>query len=271
MRGALEMRWLLAALLLMGGTAQAQEVRLHAAGSLRAALTEVATAFQAAGGGTVRTSFGPSGLLRERIAGGEATDVFAAANMTHPLALARARGRDVVLFARNRLCALVGRGVDVESETLLDRMLDPAVKLGTSTPRADPAGDYAFAAFARAEALRPGAQAALEAKALTLTGGAASAAPPAGIDGYAWHVAEGRADIFLTYCTNAAIAVRQVPGGRIVALPEALSVAADYGLVVLGDGPAASRLGLFILSPAGQAVLARLGFEAPTQPREPLP
>ncbi len=265
------MRALLAALAMMAGTAQAEEVRLHAAGSLRAALTEVASAFQAAGGGTVRGTFGPSGLLRERIAGGEATDVFAAANMEHPQALATARGRDVVLFARNRLCALVGRDVAVDSDTLLARMLSPEVKIGTSTPRADPAGDYAFASFARAEALRPGARAALEAKALTLTGGAASAPPPAGIDGYAWHVAEGRADIFLTYCTNAAVAVRQVPGGRVVALPDALSVAADYGMVVLGDGAAAYRLGLFILSPAGQAVLARHGFEAPTLPREPLP
>ena len=48
-------------------------------------------------------------------------------------------------------------------------MLDPAVKLGTSTPKADPSGDYAFEVFAKAEKLKPGANAALEKKALQLT------------------------------------------------------------------------------------------------------
>jgi ABC-type molybdate transport system substrate-binding protein len=56
---------------------------------------------------------------------------------------------------------------------------------------------------------------------------------------------------------------------RQIAVPPALSVAADYGLVLLSDRPEAARLGLFILSPAGQTVLARHGFEAPTLPRTP--
>jgi len=263
---------LLGALLLaMPAAAAEPPLRLHAAGSLRAALTEVTEAFRAAGGGPVQASFAPSGLLRDRIAGGEASDLFASANMAHPLALARARALPVVLFARNRLCALVRPGLEVAPATLLARMLDPAVRLGTSTPRADPSGDCAFALFARAEAVQPGARAALEAKALTLTGGPSSAAPPAGRDQYAWHVAEGRADIFLTYCTNARAALRQLPGGALVQVPEALAVGADYGLVVLGERPGAARLGLFILSPAGQEILARHGFDAPTRPMEPLP
>jgi len=56
---------------------------------------------------------------------------------------------------------------------MLDRLLDPAVRLATSTPGADPGGDYAFAVFARAEAIRAGARAALEAKAQQLYGGGA--------------------------------------------------------------------------------------------------
>ena len=82
---------------------------------------------------------------------GEAAEVFASANMEHPQALARAnRAGPVVLFARNELCALVRPDLAATSETLLERLLDPRVKLGTSTPRADPSGDYAFAVFARA-------------------------------------------------------------------------------------------------------------------------
>jgi ABC-type molybdate transport system substrate-binding protein len=91
--------------------ARAEPVRLAAAGSLRAALAEV----------------------------------FASANMEHLEAVAQ--GRPTVLFARNRLCAPVRPGLEVAPETLLDRMLDPATRLGTSTPGADPSGDYAFTLF----------------------------------------------------------------------------------------------------------------------------
>ena len=252
-----------------GRAGAAEPVRVASAGSLRAALDEAAAAFAGLpGGAPVERTYGPSGLLRQRIAGGEPFEVFTSANMEHPEALGRERGRPAVLFARNRLCAIARPGLDVAPETLLERMLDPAVRLGTSTPRADPAGDYAFAAFARAEAVRPGARAALEGKALRLTGAADSARPPAGRDPYAWQFERDAADLFLTYCTNAALARAAEPSLRQVAVPEALAVAAEYGLVVLSDRPEAARFALFLLSPAGQAVLARYGFEAPALPKE---
>ena len=64
----------------------------------------------------------------------------------------------------------------------------------------------------RAETVRPGAQALIEKKALQLTGGAGSAPPPPDRTAYGWHVAEGRADIFLTYCTNAQTAQKEGSG-----------------------------------------------------------
>jgi molybdate transport system substrate-binding protein len=55
----------------------------------------------------------------------------------------------------------------------------------------------------------------------------------------------------------------------VAAVPEALAVGADYGLIVLeGAPPQAWKLALHILSPAGQAPLAGFGFEAPAQPQE---
>ena len=264
---------LLAVTLAFGGTAmawgQGEGVRLHAAGSLRAALTEVARDFTAAQGMPVALVFGASGLLRERLEGGEPGDVFASANMEHPEALARAgKAGPVVLFARNRLCALARPEVGVTVDTLLDRILDPGVTLGTSTPRADPAGDYAWEIFRRAEALRPGSQARLEAKARQLVGGPTSSPPPADRSVYAQLLADRQADVFLTYCTNAALAVRELPSLQVVALPAPLAVGADYGLTVLtaANAERAARLVRFILSPEGQAILARYGFAAPTAP-----
>lgn len=135
----------LTCVLLSGASAAAQDaVRLYAAGSLRAPLTAIAERFTALYSIPVRLEFGASGLLRERLERGGSADVFASANMEHPLTLAKqGKAGPVVLFARNELCALVRDGLVVTPATLLDVMLDPAIKLGTSTPKADPSGDYA--------------------------------------------------------------------------------------------------------------------------------
>ncbi len=222
----------------------------------------MAAAYESATGQKVQAKFGPSGTLKDQIAAGAAAAVFASANMEHPQALAAAgKSGPVVLFARNRLCALVRPGLQVTADTLLEQMLDPGTKLGTSTPRADPSGDYAWEVFHKADAIKSGAAAALERKALQLTGGPASAPPPPGRALYGWHVAEGRADIFLTYCTNALEAQKQNPGQQIVALPAALAVGADYGLTVLdGAPPQAYRFAMYILSADGQRILAAHGF-----------
>jgi len=251
-------------------SAEANEpVLLHAAGSLRGALTEVAEAFAADSGIKVEAKYGASGTLRDEIAGGSRAQVFASANMEHPQSLAAAgRSSAVVLFARNRLCALVKPGVSVTPDTLLETMLREDIKVGTSTPKADPSGDYAFAVFARAESVKPGSSKVLEKKAQQLTGGPSSATGPAGRSVYGWHVAEGRADIFLTYCTGALVAQRENAGQQIVTLPEALAVGADYGMTVINDSPAAAyRFALFIVSAKGQQILAKHGFSAPALPQ----
>ena len=251
--------------MMMTSSAHADEpVLLHAAGSLRGALTEVATAFGGETGIKVDAKYGPSGTLRDEIAAGSRAQVFASANMEHPQSLAAGKSSPVVLFARNRLCALVKPGLSVTAETLLAAMLREEVKVGTSTPKADPSGDYAFEVFAKADALKGGSRKMLEQKAQQLTGGASSVAGPAGRSVYGWRVAEGRADIFLTYCTNALTAQRENAGQQIVMLPEPLAVGADYGITVMNGSPAAAyRFALFIVSSKGQQILAKHGFAAP--------
>lgn len=252
---------------LMTAFARAETIQLYAAGSLRGALTNAAKVFEAESGDTVQMKFGPSGLLKDEIAGGARADVFASANMEHPAALhAAGKSGPVRMFARNALCALVRPGLAVDGATLLDRMLDPAIKLGTSTPKSDPSGDYAFAMFRKAESIKPGARAALENKALMLMGSADSVQPPPGETIYGWNVATGRADIFLAYCTAARAARGQHPDQQIVALPDALTVGADYGLTVIaGAPPAAARFVDFILGERGQAILVQYGFGRPAQ------
>jgi len=237
----------------------AQDLSLYAAGSLKAALSEVAKDFAAAYNVPVNTSFGPSGLMRQRIESGETAHVFASANMRHPRTLEGAgNGGPVALFARNQLCALARPEVTVTTDTLLEVMLDDSIRLGTSTPKADPSGDYAFELFDKT-----GHADTLKAKALQLTGGPDSAKPPEGRNNYAWVLDSDQTDVFLTYCTNAVLARAEVPSLQTIRVPQSLSVGADYGLIVLNEAPpAAWKLAMYIMSPAGQSVLAEYGFDA---------
>ncbi len=258
--------WLIGALLMAGSAhAAAQEpVRLYAAGSLRVALTEVAAAFEKQEAIPVAKEFGASGLLRERIEKGALAEVFASADMGHPQALNKAgRAGPVVAFTRNRLCALAAPAVEVTTANLLDVLLDPKVRVGSSTPKNDPSGDYTWEMFEKAEKIRPGAYAVLDRKALKLVGGADAPPTPRDRSVYTMLMAEKKADVFLTYCTNAILAQRESPGLKTIQLPEALAVGAEYGMTVMnGASAGALRLAQFILSEQGQKILARHGFAA---------
>ena len=245
--------------------AGADPVQVYAAGSLRDALTEIARDHEARTGQKVVLTFAASGLLRERIEQGAPAQVFASADTKHPQRLAnQGQWQAPVVFTRNTLCALAQGTVAVTPDTLLGTMLQPQVRLGISTPKADPAGDYAWALFQKADALQAGATARLEAKALQLTGGANSAQAPAGRNTYAWVMEQNRADVFLTYCTNAVAARAEVPSLQVVAVPEALQVGAAYGLTVrAGASAQAQAFAQAVLQPPAQAVFRRLGFAAP--------
>ncbi|MGO4126711.1 extracellular solute-binding protein [Inquilinus sp. YAF38] len=253
-----------------GLTAPAPDrIAVYAAGSLRVALPALAAAFTTATGIAVETRHGPAGLLRERIEAGDRPDLFLSADLGHPARLAAAGlAGPPVLFARNAMVALVHRRAAVAgSADLLDRMLDPAIRLGTSTPLKDPSGDYAWAIFRRAGRLRPGAFARLDAKALTLVGGAEpppAAATAAPYSPVARAVAEGDADIFLGYTTGLRPLAAEHADLTVVDLPPELMVDPEYGLALLaGATPEAARFALFLLSLDGQALLREAGF-APT-------
>lgn len=127
-----------------------------------------------------------------------------------------------------------------------------------------PSGDYAFELFAKAGKLRPGADQALSAKALKLTGGPDSPPPPPDRSVYGVLVAGGQADVFLTYCTNAIVAQREHPSLVVTAVPPALAVGADYGITVISGAPdAARRFAAFVLSPEGRRIIERHGFALP--------
>src|SRR5262252_10578160 len=179
MVGGLIMRYglpeLLSFFLALVPPASAETLRVIGAGSLTAAFTDLLRSFPA-GADTVATpEFGPSGLMRQKIEAGAEVDLLASADMEQARRLAVGHPERLVIhFTRNRLCALARASVGLTSANMLDRLLDPAVRIATSTPGADPSGDYAWAVFSRADAVRAGARAALEGKAKQLFGGPAT-------------------------------------------------------------------------------------------------
>ena len=274
MKRTMVSRPLLASILLtFAGVAHADPVRVFAAGSLAGVMSKLITASGLSAGSVAPPVFGPAGLLRQRIESGEAVDLYASADLAQPQRLAdEGRSGPAIPFARNRLCLIASKSLDLTPAKVLDAMLDPKVRLATSTPGTDPGGDYAVAVFARAEVAHPGAQATLDAKAQHLFGGPTAMVPSNGHTPGGAILLSGRADAVLYYCSGAADVVKEVPDTVAVPLPSSLEVNPVYGLSVLGNNPDAMRLALFLVSEPGQAILAKSGLlpilsrDAPAQP-----
>jgi molybdenum ABC transporter molybdate-binding protein len=235
-------------------------LEVFAAGSLTGAMTAIIKLYQRKTGVQVQAEFGPAGLLRERIEGGAHPDIFASANMAHPQALAdKGLATIPMVMARNRICAKALPSFGLTTANLFERMLDPkTVGIGTSTPKADPGGDYAWMVFARAGQARPGAGKILEAKARQLVGGKNNPPVPAGQDAMTYFFAQHQIDISLGYCSSRN--TTPDPNFTTVELPPELAVNADYGLSVLGHREAALRFALFVMSPEAQNLIGLYGF-----------
>ena len=252
---------------------RADPVQILAAGSLRGVVTDLAAAANAVSI-EIRSDFGGSGLLRERIEKGEKADLFLSADLASPRKL-QALGRTalpVVVFARNRMCVVSRRSAGVTEKNLVDRLLATGVRVKTSAPIADPSGDYAWTIFDRIEAARPGAGAKLKEKAqanMTLT--APSSAP--GQSAAAALFAADLIDMSITYCSASVDLEKEIPGLASIEVPPELDPHPMYGIAVLSDRPEVLRLAVFLLSEEGQALVARNGLvplSATDGPQTPL-
>ena len=251
---------------------RADPVQILAAGSLRGVVTDLAAAANAVSI-EIRSDFGGSGLLRERIEKGEKADLFLSADLASPRKL-QALGRTalpVVAFARNRMCVVSRRSAGVTEKNLVDRLLATGVRVKTSAPIADPSGDYAWTIFDRIEAARPGAGAKLKEKAqANMTVTAPSSAP--GRSAAAALFAADLVDMSITYCSASVDLEKEIPGLASIEVPPELDPHPMYGIAVLSDRPEVLRLAVFLLSEEGQALVARNGLvplSATARPQTP--
>ena len=225
-------------------------MRVLAAGSLRRVWPQLMAHFPEA----VETQFGPAGLLRERIASGEACDLFASANLAHPQALhVMGRAQSVASFASNTLCLTVRSDVLRDSDDWLSVLTRDDLRIATSTAGADPSGDYTQTLFTR----MGNAGEAVRKRAMALVGGRGSAPVPAGRLAAEWLIQSGQAEVFIGYASYAA-ALRAIAGLTVIDIPAHFNPRAEYACAVMT--PQGQRLMAFLQSNTAQAILHQAGF-----------
>jgi molybdate transport system substrate-binding protein len=251
-----------AALLAAPALAQDKGLVLYGAGSLREVMTDIASAFTREQGIAVRTEFGASGRMRERIEAGEPVDVFTSADIGHAAKLVvDGRASVMAMFARNDLCLL-----GPASGGGLEALLKGDGKIAVSPAKADPLGDYTVELFKLADRLKPGSGQALQGRAVVIDYPPGSPPPQSG-DHTLDALRAGRVGLAIVYCSAKARFAALDSSLAMTAFPPELTVGPEYGLAVIKSArPEAMLLALSILSPNGQKMLAARGFRPVASP-----
>lgn len=243
--------WALAGMSLLGGVALAADVTVSAAASLSNAFKELGPAFEAQNPGTrLLFNFAASDALLAQISKGAPVDVLATADQE---TMDRAEAQKLLLpgsrfnFVSNELVLVTPAEGGAALSGLAD-LARPAVKrVALGKPEGVPAGRYAKAALESTKLW-----AVVEPKAI-----------------YAIHVrqaldyvARGEVDAGFVYASDA---LAQKDKVRVL-FTVPTETAIRYPVAAIAGSSKASEARKFIdhlLSPAGQAVLARHGFRKP--------
>lgn len=228
--------------------AAAQELTIFAAASLRNAFEALAEDFRRVHPAVdISFNFAGSQELRTQVEHGAQADVFASADRQHMDALvAQKLVRPPALFARNHLVIAVPEGASAVNQ-LQD--LPRAQRIVIGGPDV-PVGRYTREMLARATARWPGFENEVMARVVS---------QELNVRQVLAKIALGEADAGIVYRTDAATSPDKVD---VITIPPDLDVAVEYPIGVLaGASPAAQAWVEHVLSPAGQQVLVRFGFE----------
>jgi molybdate transport system substrate-binding protein len=222
------------------------DIAVFAAASLTDAFTEIGGAFEFDHPESAVTfNFAASSELVTQINQGAPADVFASADEANMTKLTDAgnNGAEPADFATNQLEIIVQPG-NPHGITEVADLADPDLIVVTCAPEV-PIGAYTAEVFANAgvevtpDSLEENVRAVVT------------------------KVTAGEADAGIVYTTDVLAAGDQAEGVEIAA---DVNVTATYPIAVTGEAPnagGAAAFVAFVLSPAGQAILARYGFAGP--------
>ena len=239
------------------------EINVFAAASLTGAFTELGNTFQTSHPNTkINFNFAGSDQLATQITQGAPADVFASANSKQMQLVVDAGMIDGSMrqpFARNRLIVVYPQSNPAQIQSLQD-LAKPKLKLVLASASV-PVGNYALDFLAKASALPEYG---------------ASYSPTVLLNVVSYEnnvkavlskVSLGEADAGIVYNTDAA----SISDGSIgtLAIPDQLNTIATYPIAIIQNSanpPLAQAFVDFVLTPAGQQILARYGFITITDP-----
>jgi len=207
--------------------------------------------------------FGPAAVLREKIEAGEPADIMATPGRSHQMKLFKAGlAEEPVRFAGNEMVLLVSPERLGGSMDPFDALLNPMLHIGMATPGIDPSGDYAEAILKKLETMLPEEGPGVRERVQILMGGREPPTQPPGRNIHAWLIETEKADIFLTYRSNAMAAKRDRHHLRYIALPRELAQPTSCHLCLLsGAKKDAQKIAHSITGDAAQAIFEEFGFE----------
>ncbi len=220
-------------------------ITVFAAASLTGSFTQLGEQFEAANPGTrVRFSFGASSALAQQIIAGAPADIFASASEKNmKQATDAGDAATPTTFATNTAAIAVSPTSAAKVGTLAD-LAKPGVKVALCQPEV-PCGALAKTVLGKASVTVQPVTQGLDVKS-TLA-----------------YVTSGEADAAIVYVTDVKAA-----GGKVVGvqIPSAVNAITAYPIATVkaSKNPAlAAAFRAFVLSPAGQGVLAEAGFGSP--------
>ncbi|MCL2464625.1 MAG: molybdate ABC transporter substrate-binding protein [Micrococcales bacterium] len=220
-------------------------ITVLAAASLQEAFTALGQQFEAANPGVkVQFSFGASSALAEQINSGAPADVFASASPANMAQVVDAGGASASTnFVKNVMEIAVPPGNPANITSVAD-LAKSTVKVALCQPQV-PCGAVAAQVFQNAN--------------ITVT----PVTLEADVKSTLSKVELGEVDAGVVYVTDVRSAGDQVLG---VPIPDDINASTEYPIAALTKAPnaaGAQAFVSFVLSPAGQSVLAAAGFERP--------
>lgn len=251
MKFSLTELFLTVAIAVAPGLAHAGDLTVSAAASLTNAFKDIAQNYEAQHAGTkVLLNFGASGALLQQMAKGAPVDVFASADQ-ETMDMAEKQGLVAAVerrnFVRNALVLVVPSENKQPIKRLEDLGQSAVQKIAIGNPASVPVGRYTQHALEAAK-LWPS----VSAKAINTQNVRQS------LD----YVARGEVDAGFVYATDAAVMKDKVK----VAFEVPLDIAISYPIATTAgsaNAEEARRFVSYVLSPAGQAILGKYGFQKP--------
>jgi molybdate transport system substrate-binding protein len=232
-------------------TAGAVDITVSAAASLTNAFKEIGAAYEKDhAGDKVLFNFAASDPLVQQISKGAPVDVFASADQD---AMDKADGLKLLQagsrknFATNSVVLIAPASSTLNIKGLSDLQQAAVTRITLGNPASVPIGRYARHALEQAKLWTV-----VEPKAIY------GASVRQSLD----YVARGEVDAGFVYATDVAVQKDKVK--VIATIPTETPVSYPIAIIAAGPQPAAGRLFVdFVMTPAGQAILAKYGFGRP--------